>query len=53
MGGYIEDADARSVGNTRALRESALVEAFNLKAAIEYVMKVRKQKKKKKKTRKK
>jgi tetratricopeptide repeat protein 30 len=29
----------RSVGNTPALKESALVEAFNLKAAIEYVMK--------------
>lgn len=30
---------ARSVGNTGALRETALVEAFNLKAAIEYIMK--------------
>jgi len=30
---------ARSVGNTGALRETALVEAFNLKAAIEYMMK--------------
>ncbi|CAD7958369.1 unnamed protein product [Amoebophrya sp. A120] len=28
----------RSVGNTSVLRESALVEAFNLKAAIEYQM---------------
>jgi len=30
---------ARSVGNTSVLRETALIEAFNLKAAIEYVMK--------------
>mmetsp|Transcript_22908 Transcript_22908/g.65078 ORF Transcript_22908/g.65078 Transcript_22908/m.65078 type:complete len:647 (-) Transcript_22908:204-2144(-) len=30
---------ARSVGNTTVLKETALVEAFNLKAAIEYVMK--------------
>mmetsp|Transcript_11778 Transcript_11778/g.26674 ORF Transcript_11778/g.26674 Transcript_11778/m.26674 type:complete len:646 (+) Transcript_11778:99-2036(+) len=30
---------ARSVGNTSVLKETALVEAFNLKAAIEYVMK--------------
>jgi len=29
---------ARSVGNTAVLRETALIEAFNLKAAIEYVM---------------
>mmetsp|Transcript_1766 Transcript_1766/g.3945 ORF Transcript_1766/g.3945 Transcript_1766/m.3945 type:complete len:648 (-) Transcript_1766:178-2121(-) len=30
---------ARSVGNTAVLKETALVEAFNLKAAIEYIMK--------------
>mmetsp|Transcript_60002 Transcript_60002/g.135303 ORF Transcript_60002/g.135303 Transcript_60002/m.135303 type:complete len:647 (-) Transcript_60002:151-2091(-) len=30
---------ARSVGNTGALKETALVEAFNLKSAIEYMMK--------------
>jgi tetratricopeptide repeat protein 30 len=30
---------ARSVGNTGVLRETALVEAFNLKAAVEYQMK--------------
>lgn len=30
---------ARSVGNTGALKETALIEAFNLKAAIEYMMK--------------
>ena len=29
----------RSVGNTVILRETALIEAFNLKAAIEYVLK--------------
>ena len=28
----------RSVGNTQVLRETALVEAFNLKAAIEYTL---------------
>merc|ERR1719162_898992 len=30
---------ARSVGNTGALKETALIESFNLKAAIEYMMK--------------
>lgn len=30
---------ARSVGNTGVLKETALVEAFNLKSAIEYMMK--------------
>uniref|UniRef100_A0A7S2L6L8 Tetratricopeptide repeat protein 30 n=1 Tax=Zooxanthella nutricula TaxID=1333877 RepID=A0A7S2L6L8_9DINO len=42
VGAASEDAgglQARSVGNTAALKETALVEAFNLKAAIEYVMK--------------
>jgi hypothetical protein len=29
----------RSVGNTLTLHETALIEAFNLKAAIEYVLK--------------
>jgi len=38
VGGYTEGTalPARSVGNTGALKETALVEAFNLKAAIEY-----------------
>jgi hypothetical protein len=31
--------EVRSVGNSQALRDTALVEAFNLKAAIEYTMK--------------
>lgn len=31
--------EVRSVGNSQALKETALIEAFNLKAAIEYVMK--------------
>jgi tetratricopeptide repeat protein 30 len=31
--------EVRSVGNTPVLKETALIEAFNLKAAIEYVMK--------------
>merc|ERR1719313_1446649 len=30
---------ARSVGNTAVLKETALIEAFNLKTAIEYMMK--------------
>ena len=29
----------RSVGNTLTLHETALIEAFNLKAAIEYLLK--------------
>ena len=31
--------EVRSVGNSQVLKETALIEAFNLKAAIEYVMK--------------
>lgn len=31
--------EARSVGNSQVLKETALIEAFNLKAAIELVMK--------------
>lgn len=34
-----EGIEVRSVGNTHTLHESALVEAFNLKAAIEYQLK--------------
>ena len=30
------DPQTRSVGNTQILRETALVEAFNLRAAIEF-----------------
>merc|ERR1719299_327114 len=33
------DLQVRSVGNSGALKETALIEAFNLKAAIEFVMK--------------
>lgn len=36
VGMATEGIDVRSVGNTRTLHETALVEAFNLKAAIEY-----------------
>ena len=39
MGSNSEGVDIKSVGNTQALRETALIEAFNLKAAIEYQMK--------------
>lgn len=39
IGSNTEGNDARSVGNSQLLRDSALVEAFNLKAAIEYMMK--------------
>lgn len=34
-----EDHEYISVGNSMALKESALVEAFNLKAAIEFNLK--------------
>lgn len=36
VGMTTEGIDVRSVGNTALLKETALVEAFNLKAAIEY-----------------
>lgn len=34
-----EGIEVRSVGNTITLSETALIEAFNLKAAIEYQLK--------------
>ena len=36
IGSNTEGIDVRSVGNTAALRQTALIEAFNLKAALEY-----------------
>lgn len=39
IGSYTDGMEVRSVGNTQTLQETALVEAFNLKAAIEYLMK--------------
>jgi len=39
VGMQTEGIDVRSVGNTTTLHETALVEAFNLKAAIEYQLK--------------
>ncbi|XP_062507596.1 intraflagellar transport protein 70A-like [Corticium candelabrum] len=39
VGVTTEGIDVRSVGNTALLQETALVEAFNLKAAIEYQLK--------------
>ncbi|OTF69813.1 tetratricopeptide repeat protein 30A-like protein [Euroglyphus maynei] len=39
VGMNTEGLEVRSVGNTEVLHESVLVEAFNLKAAIEYQMK--------------
>jgi len=39
VGSYTDGMEVRSVGNSQTLHETALVEAFNLKAAIEYVMK--------------
>merc|ERR1719261_516579 len=39
VGSQTEGVDVRSVGNSMVLKETALVEAFNLKAAIEYLMK--------------
>merc|ERR1719230_870082 len=38
VGSNTDGIEVRSVGNSQALRETALIEAFNLKAAIEYVM---------------
>lgn len=39
VGMTTEGIEVRSVGNTRVLHDTALVEAFNLKAAIEYQLK--------------
>eukprot|EP00741_Cyanophora_paradoxa_P021809 tig00000241_g21052.t1 len=39
VGSNTDGIEVRSVGNSAVLKETALVEAFNLKAAIEYVMK--------------
>jgi tetratricopeptide repeat protein 30 len=39
VGSNTDGIEVRSVGNTIILRETALIEAFNLKAAIEYVLK--------------
>jgi len=39
IGSNTEGLDVRSVGNSQTLKETALVEAFNLKSAIEYMMK--------------
>lgn len=38
VGSYADGVEVSSVGNSQTLRETALVEAFNLKAAIEYQM---------------
>merc|ERR1711871_499409 len=38
VGSNTDGIDVRSVGNSSVLKETALVEAFNLKAAIEYQM---------------
>ena len=39
VGSRAEGIDGRSVGNSQVLKDTALVEAFNLRAAIEYSMK--------------
>ena len=39
VGMQTEGIEVRSVGNTLTLHETALIEAFNLKAAIEYLLK--------------
>jgi len=39
VGSYTDGMEVRSVGNSQTLHETALVEAFNLKAAIEFLMK--------------
>jgi len=38
VGSNTEGIDVRSVGNSVVLKQTALIEAFNLKAAIEYTM---------------
>eukprot|EP01064_Diplonema_japonicum_P029697 TRINITY_DN4868_c1_g2_i1.p1 TRINITY_DN4868_c1_g2~~TRINITY_DN4868_c1_g2_i1.p1 ORF type:complete len:674 (+),score=152.41 TRINITY_DN4868_c1_g2_i1:54-2075(+) len=38
IGSNTEGLDVRSVGNSQTLKDTALVEAFNLKAAIEFMM---------------
>ena len=39
VGSHSEGVEVKSVGNTKTLKETALIEAFNLKAAIEFSMK--------------
>lgn len=39
VGSNTDGVDVRSVGNSQTLKETALIEAFNLKAAIEYQLK--------------
>ena len=39
VGSNAEGVEVKSVGNTQILKETALIEAFNLKSAIEYVTK--------------
>jgi len=39
VGSNADGVEVKSVGNTQILRETALIEAFNLKAAIEFQMK--------------
>eukprot|EP00775_Hariotina_reticulata_P014290 gene14290-17_t len=39
VGSQLDGVEIRSVGNSQVLKETALVEAFNLKAAIEIIMK--------------
>ncbi len=39
VGSNTDGIEVRSVGNSQTLKETALIEAFNLKAAIEYLLK--------------
>ena len=39
VGSNSEGIEVKSVGNTQILKETALIEAFNLKAAIEFTIK--------------
>ena len=39
IGMQTEGIDITSVGNTNTLQESTLIEAFNLRAAIEFILK--------------
>ena len=39
IGSMTDGIETKSVGNTQSLRETALIEAFNLKSAIKYMLK--------------
>ena len=38
VGSYTDGMEVRSVGNSQTLKDTALIEAFNLKSAVEFIM---------------